>query len=94
MNIPQSNLDELMKDPKAAALLKDQALLQRVLQSPDTKRLMETLSQKFGDQLQHTAQSAVHGDRQALSSLAKQVMGSQEGTRLLQQLNQQTGEKK
>ena len=63
MNIPQSNLDELMKDPKAAALLKDQALLQRVLQSPDTKRLMETLSQKFGDQLQHTAQSAVHGDR-------------------------------
>lgn len=94
MNIPQSNLDELMKDPKAATLLKDQALLQRVLQSPDTKRLMETLSQKFGDQLQHTAQSAVHGDRQALSSLAKQVMESQEGARLLQQLNQQTGEKK
>lgn len=94
MNIPQSNLDELMKDPKAAALLKDQALLQRVLQSPDTRRLMETLSQKFGDQLQHTAQSAVHGDRQALSSLAKQVMESQEGARLLQQLNRQTGEKK
>lgn len=29
MNIPQSNLDELMKDPKAAGLLKNRALLQR-----------------------------------------------------------------
>lgn len=94
MNIPQSNLDELMKDPKAAGLLKNRALLQRMLQSPDTKRLMATLNQKFGDQLQHTAQSAVQGDTQALSALAKQVMESQEGARLLQQINQQTGEKK
>lgn len=32
---PQSNLDELMKDPKAAGLLKNKALLQS-LSSPRT----------------------------------------------------------
>ena len=40
---PQSNLDELMKDPKAAGLLKNKALLQSLMQSPDTQRLMELL---------------------------------------------------
>ena len=42
---PRSNLDELMKDPKAAGLLKNKALLQSLMQSPDTQRLMELLSQ-------------------------------------------------
>lgn len=45
---PQSNLDELMKDPKAAGLLKNKALLQSLMQSPDTQRLMELLSQNAG----------------------------------------------
>ena len=31
---PQSNLDELMKDPKAAGLLKNKALLQSLMQFP------------------------------------------------------------
>lgn len=94
MNIPQSNLDELMKDPKAAHLLKDQAMLQRILQSPDTIQLMKTLSQKFGPQLQHTAQSAVQGNTQAISALKKELAESPEAARLLQQLNQQSGENK
>ena len=45
---PRSNLDELMKDPKAAGLLKNKALLQSLMQSPDTQRLMELLSQNAG----------------------------------------------
>lgn len=94
MNIPQSNLDELLKDPKAAGLLKNKALLQNLLQSPDTQKLMQSLSQKFGGQLQQTASSAVQGDSQALSSLARQVMESEEGARLMEQIRQQTGQKK
>ena len=52
---PQSNLDELMKDPKAAGLLKNKALLQSLMQSPDTQRLMELLSQNAGDGLKTAA---------------------------------------
>lgn len=52
---PRSNLDELMKDPKAAGLLKNKALLQSLMQSPDTQRLMELLSQNAGDGLKTAA---------------------------------------
>ena len=55
---PQSNLDELMKDPKAAGLLKNKALLQSLMQSPDTQRLMELLSQNAGDGLKTAAANA------------------------------------
>ena len=60
---PQSNLDELMKDPKAAGLLKNKALLQSLMQSPDTQRLMELLSQNAGDGLKT---AAAKGDTGAL----------------------------
>lgn len=94
MSIPQSNLDDLMKNPKAAGLLKNQALLQSILQSPDTKKLMQMLSQSSGGHLQHTAESAAKGDTQALSNLVRQVMGSEEGSRLVQQLNQKISQGK
>ena len=43
-----SNLDELKRDPKAAALLKNRELLQSLLSSPDTRRLMELLGRNGG----------------------------------------------
>ena len=94
MRIPQSNLDELMKQPKAADLLKDKALLQSILQSPDTQKLLQMLNQTAGGQLQSTAQSAAKGDTKALTDLVRQVMGNQEGARLVQQLNQKLTQKK
>ena len=60
---PQSNLDELMKDPKAAGLLKNKALLQSLMQSPDTQRLMELLSQNAGDGLKTAAANAENKGR-------------------------------
>ena len=42
-----SNLDELKRDPKAAALLKNRELLQSLLSSPDTRRLMELLGRNL-----------------------------------------------
>ena len=76
---PQSNLDELMKDPKAAALL------QSLMQSPDTQRLMELLSQNAGDGLKT---AAAKGDTGALLGMVRQVMQSSEGARLVQNISQ------
>ena len=80
---PQSNLDELMKDPKAAGLLKNKALLQSLMQSPDTQRLMELLSQNAGDGLKT---AAAKGDTGALLGMVRQVMQSSEGARLVQNI--------
>ena len=88
MNIPQSNLDELMKDPKAAGLLKNKALLQTLLNAPDTQRLIQLLDQKAGGDLKQAAGAAAKGDTSTLSGLVRQVMNSEEGARLIQQLNQ------
>ena len=73
---PQSNLDELMKDPKAAGLLKNKALLQS---------LMELLSQNAGDGLKT---AAAKGDTGALLGMVRQVMQSSEGARLVQNISQ------
>ena len=90
MNVPQSNLDELMKDPKAASLLKNKALMQSILNAPDTQRLMQLLDQKAGADLKQAAA----GNTQALSGLVRQVMGSEEGSRLIQQLSQKINQEK
>ena len=82
---PQSNLDELMKDPKASGLLKNKALLQSLMQSPDTQRLMELLSQNAGDGLKT---AAAKGDTGALLGMVRQVMQSSEGARLVQNISQ------
>lgn len=88
---PQSNLDELMKNPKAAGLLKNQALLQSLLRSPDTKRLMELLSQSGGAGFQT---AAAKGDTKALAGMVKQLMQSQEGARLVHNLTQAVPQEK
>ena len=90
MNVPQSNLDELMKDPKDASLLKNKALMQSILNAPDTQRLMQLLDQKAGADLKRAAT----GNTQALSGLVRQVMGSEEGARLIQQLGQKINQEK
>lgn len=92
MSIPQSNWDELMKDPKAAGLLKNKALLQSLLNAPDTQRLIQLLDEKAGGDLKRAAGSAARGDPQELSGLVRQVMGSREGAKLIQQLNQKLGQ--
>ena len=94
MSIPQSNLDELMKDPKAAGLLKNKALLQTILNAPDTQRLIQLLDQKAGGDLKQAASSAAKADTQALTGLVRQVMGSQEGAKLIHQLNQKLEQSK
>ena len=83
---PQSNLDELMKNPKAAGLLQNKEFISQVLRSPDTKRLMELLNQSAGGGLKSAADAAVKGDARQLTGLLNQVMQSQEGAHVVERI--------
>ena len=85
MELPRSNLDELKKDPKAAALVQNKELLQRLLRSPDTQRLMELLSQSAGDGLKT---AAAQGDTKKLTAMVQQVMQSKEGAQVIGRIQQ------
>ena len=78
-----SNLDELKRDPKAAALLNNRALLQSLLASPDTRRLLELLRQKGGEGFRD---AAARGDARALAGIIQQAMGTREGAQLAEKL--------
>ena len=70
---PESNLDALMQDPKAASLLKNKDLLKNLVQSPDTQRLMQLLSQDGSDGLKRAAASAAKGDAGALMGMIERI---------------------
>ena len=91
---PKSNLDQLMKDPKAAELLKRKDLLKSLLSSPDTQKLMQMLSQNAGDGLKTAASAAAKGDTNQLLGIVNQVMQREEGARLAQKISQSAQEKK
>ena len=85
-NQPQNNLDALMKDPKAASLLRDREALSALLRSPDTQKLMSMLEQNAGGGLKQTADAAARGDTSALMGLVNQVMSSQEGAAVVDRI--------
>ena len=91
MREPHAGLDELARDPKAAGLLKNRALLQDLARSPDAQALMGLLDRQAGGGLEAAAQSASRGDLSALTRLVKQVAESGEGARLMWQLNEKIG---
>lgn len=84
----QPGLDGLTRDPKAAGLLKNRALLNELVRSPDARKLMGLLDREAAGGLQHAADSAAKGDLSALTRLIRQVAGSGEGARLVQQINE------
>ena len=86
MSKPQSNLDELMKNPKAASLLQNKDFIQQILRSPDAKRLMELLNQSAGEGLKSAADAAVKGDPSQLTGLINQVMQSREGAQVVERI--------
>ena len=88
MTKPQSNLGALAGDPKAAQLLQNKELLKRLLDSPDTKKLMQLLSQKGGESLKSAAGAAVKGDASQLQRMVEQVMESREGAQVIGRIRQ------
>ena len=84
-----SNLDELKRDPKAAALLKNRELLQSLLSSPDTRRLMELLGRaldKLSEEAAELKTAAAKGDTKTLAGMVRQVMDTREGAALVEKL--------
>ena len=75
-------------DNMAAQLRKNKDLLERVVRSDDAQRLMELLNRKAGGGLKEAADAAVQGDPTALLDMVRQVMGTQEGAKLVERLNQ------
>jgi hypothetical protein len=81
------NLDEMLKDPQAANLLKNKRMLQQLVNSPDAKKLVELLNQNGGANLHSAAKAAMNGDASALMSLIQEVMQRPEGAKAVEGIN-------
>lgn len=84
----KSNLDDLMKSPEAAGLLKNKDMVRDLMRSPDTKKLMDMLNQKAGSGLKGAADAAMKGDTSQLMSLMDSIMKSKEGAAVVERINQ------
>lgn len=91
---PQSNLDELMKDPKASGLLKNKEALMGLISSPDTQKLIQMLNQNAGGSLKGAADAAAKGDTSQLMGLMNQIMGSKEGSEVVDRINKRIPKEK
>ena len=89
----QPSLDELMKSPQAAELLKDQKSLMGLANSPDTQKLIQLLNQNAGGQLKGAAEAAMKGDTSQLISVLNQVMQSPDGARMVENLQKKLPKK-
>ena len=87
MTAPKSNLNDLMKSPEAAALLKNKEALARIMSSPDTKALMEMLNRQSGSSLKGAADAAMKGDTKALTGIVERLMQSKEGVEVVGRIN-------
>ncbi|MCD8354263.1 MAG: hypothetical protein LUC47_08140 [Clostridiales bacterium] len=87
------NYDALRSD-EAAALLGDREKLKALLQSPETKRLMELLRNQNGDKLKDAAQQARQGDAASLTAMMQKLMDTGEGAALVSQIEGQIPKKK
>lgn len=82
-------LEAALQSPQAAALLKNKAALQQLIQSQDAQRLVALLNSQSGGGLSNAAQQAGKGDPGALMSLVHQLSQSAEGAELMERLRQQ-----
>ena len=85
MKMPQQpSLDEMMKSPQAAELMKDQTSLMGLANSPDAQKLIQLLNQNAGGQLKGAAEAAMKGDTSQLIAVLNQVIQSPDGARAVE----------
>ena len=82
---------EPMHTPEAQALLKDTARLRQMLSSPEVRRLAELLNAFSGGNLRQAAQSARGGDSSQLEQMMRSLSSTEEGARLIAQLQGKLG---
>ena len=80
-----------MGTPEAKELLKDTARLREMLSSPEVRQLAQMLNARSGGNLQRAAQSAKGGDASQLEQMIRGLSSTQEGARLIAQLQGKLG---
>lgn len=78
--------EQLGETPQGKALLENQAALRQLLSSPDTRKVLQLLRAKTGEQLQSAAQSALAGDPSALQRLAEDLSKDPAGAEAMDRL--------
>lgn len=72
---------------QAARQLKNKGAVQQLLQSEDTKRMMDMLSRQGG--VQGAAKAAAAGDPARLMEMMQQLMSNPEGAQLVERITKQ-----
>ena len=80
-----------MKHPSPEQLMKDPEKLRALLASPEVRQLAALLNARSGGGLQSAAQSAKAGDTSQLLQLMQGLAATQEGAKLLEQLQGKLG---
>ena len=79
--------EQLSGTPQGKELLENQAALQKLLNSPDTRKVLQLLRERTGEQLQNAARSALAGDPAALQRLAEELSRDPAGAEAMERLN-------
>lgn len=87
MNQSQPDLNEVLRSPQAAELLKNRQALESLLRSDEARRLLDSLNQNSGGGLKNAAQAAMKGDGTQLMGLVQGLMNDPKSARLVQDLN-------
>lgn len=87
MNQSQPDLNEMLRSPQAAELLKNRQALESLLRSDEARRLLDSLNQNSGGGLKNAAQAAMKGDGTQLMGLVQGLMNDPKSARLVQDLN-------
>ena len=82
------NFQEMLQSEQTSKLLQDQARLERLRDSPETRRLFELLSRSAGGDLEQAANRAAQGDASGLVSAIQRLMLDPEGQMLIQKTKQ------
>ena len=82
------NFQKMLQSEQTSKLLQDQARLERLRNSPETRRLFELLSRSAGGNLEQAANRAAQGDASGLVSAIQRLMRDPEGQKLIQKTKQ------
>ena len=74
-----------LHSPQAARLLQDKAAVEKLIQSPDTKLLMELLSREGG--LKSAAEAAMRGEPAQLQGMLERLMKDPRGAGAVERLS-------
>ena len=80
----KQDMGEMMK------LLGNSGAMKQLLQSEDTKRMMQLLQSKGG--VQNAAQAAAKGDSSQLMAMMQQLMSNPEGAQLVERITKKAQE--